>query len=52
MTMTTVVARPCSRTSLGGTFHGHLVSDFYCGYNVYAGKQQSAVGICCAICTP
>lgn len=25
---------------LGGTFHGHLVSDFYCGYNDYAGKHQ------------
>lgn len=25
---------------LGGQFHGHLVSDFYCGYNDYAGKQQ------------
>jgi transposase len=25
---------------LGGTFHGHLVSDFYCGYNDYAGKKQ------------
>ncbi len=25
---------------LGGCFHGHLVSDFYCGYNEYAGKHQ------------
>lgn len=25
---------------LGGQFHGHLVSDFYCGYNDYAGKHQ------------
>jgi transposase len=25
---------------LGGTFAGHLVSDFYCGYNQYAGKHQ------------
>ena len=25
---------------LGGQFHGHLVSDFYCGYNEYAGKHQ------------
>jgi hypothetical protein len=25
---------------LGGRFHGHLVSDFYCGYNGYAGKHQ------------
>jgi hypothetical protein len=25
---------------LGGQFHGHLVSDFYCGYNEYAGKKQ------------
>jgi hypothetical protein len=25
---------------LGGTFAGHLVSDFYCGYNGYAGKHQ------------
>lgn len=25
---------------LGGTFRGHLVSDFYCGYNDYAGKHQ------------
>jgi len=25
---------------LGGQFTGHLVSDFYCGYNVYAGKHQ------------
>jgi hypothetical protein len=25
---------------LGGTFDGHLVSDFYCGYNAYAGKHQ------------
>lgn len=25
---------------LGGQFHGHLVSDFYCGYNAYAGKKQ------------
>jgi transposase len=25
---------------LGGKFHGHLVSDFYCGYNEYAGKHQ------------
>jgi transposase len=25
---------------LGGQFSGHLVSDFYCGYNVYAGKHQ------------
>src|SRR5439155_11624460 len=25
---------------LGGTFQGHLVSDFYCGYNDYAGKKQ------------
>jgi hypothetical protein len=25
---------------LGGRFTGHLVSDFYCGYNEYAGKHQ------------
>ena len=25
---------------LDGQFHGHLVSDFYSGYNVYAGKHQ------------
>jgi transposase len=25
---------------LGGKFAGHLVSDFYCGYNEYAGKHQ------------
>jgi hypothetical protein len=25
---------------LEGTFNGHLVSDFYCGYNAYAGKHQ------------
>jgi hypothetical protein len=25
---------------LGGRFDGHLVSDFYCGYNAYAGKHQ------------
>ena len=25
---------------LGGEFAGHLVSDFYCGYNEYAGKHQ------------
>jgi transposase len=25
---------------LGGQFGGHLVSDFYCGYNEYAGKHQ------------
>lgn len=25
---------------LGGRFTGHLVSDFYCGYNDYAGKHQ------------
>jgi transposase len=25
---------------LAGRFHGHLVSDFYCGYNEYAGKHQ------------
>ncbi len=25
---------------LGGSFKGHLVSDFYCGYNEYAGKHQ------------
>ena len=25
---------------LGGQFAGHLVSDFYCGYNEYAGKKQ------------
>jgi hypothetical protein len=25
---------------LDGRFHGHLVSDFYCGYNAYAGKHQ------------
>ncbi len=25
---------------LGGTFRGHLVSDFYAGYNIYAGKHQ------------
>jgi transposase len=25
---------------LGGTFEGHLVSDFYGSYNVYAGKHQ------------
>jgi hypothetical protein len=25
---------------LGGRFDGHLISDFYCGYNEYAGKHQ------------
>jgi transposase len=25
---------------LDGQFNGHLVSDFYCGYNQYAGKHQ------------
>lgn len=25
---------------LGGTLHGHLVSDFYGGYNIYAGQHQ------------
>jgi len=25
---------------LDGRFDGHLVSDFYCGYNIYAGKHQ------------
>jgi len=25
---------------LGAKFSGHLVSDFYCGYNQYAGKHQ------------
>jgi hypothetical protein len=25
---------------LGGQFDGHLVSDFYCGYNAYGGKHQ------------
>jgi hypothetical protein len=25
---------------LAGRFEGHLVSDFYCGYNDYAGKHQ------------
>jgi transposase len=25
---------------LGGRFDGHLVSDFYCGYNEYAGQHQ------------
>ena len=25
---------------LDGQFDGHLVSDFYCGYNLYAGKHQ------------
>jgi len=25
---------------MGGQFSGHLVSDFYCGYNEYAGKHQ------------
>ncbi len=25
---------------LEGKFSGHLVSDFYCGYNEYAGKHQ------------
>ena len=25
---------------LGGTFDGHLVSDFYSGYSIYAGKHQ------------
>jgi hypothetical protein len=28
------------RRILGGQFKGHLVSDFYCGYNGYAGKHQ------------
>lgn len=28
------------RRFLGGRFHGHLVSDFYCGYNEYDGKKQ------------
>ena len=25
---------------LAAQFKGHLVSDFYCGYNEYAGKNQ------------
>ena len=28
------------RRLLGSQFTGHLVSDFYCGYNIYAGKHQ------------
>ena len=28
------------REVLGDEFHGHLVSDFYAGYNDYAGKHQ------------
>jgi hypothetical protein len=28
------------RRILGGQFHGHLVSDFYRGYNGYVGKHQ------------
>jgi transposase len=28
------------RRILAGRFKGHLVSDFYCGYNGYAGKHQ------------
>jgi len=28
------------RRILGGEFHGHLVSDFYCGYNDYEGQHQ------------
>lgn len=32
--------QPVVRRILGGQFKGHLVSDFYCGYNGYAGKHQ------------
>jgi len=32
--------QPVVRRMLGGAFTGHLVSDFYCGYNIYAGKHQ------------
>jgi transposase len=32
--------QPVVRRILGGAFAGHLVSDFYCGYNIYAGKHQ------------
>jgi transposase len=32
--------QPVVRRILDGQFTGHLVSDFYCGYNVYAGKHQ------------
>jgi len=28
------------RRMVGGQFDGHHLSDFYCGYNIYAGKQQ------------
>jgi transposase len=33
-------ARAVVKGILGDEFHGHLVSDFYCGYNDYAGPQQ------------
>jgi hypothetical protein len=33
-------AQAVVKRMLGGTFTGHLVSDFYCGYNEYAGKHQ------------
>ena len=37
--MTTVVGKRWSSASWVASFHGHLVSDFYCGYNEYAGKH-------------
>jgi transposase len=33
-------AQQVVRRILGDQFDGHLVSDFYCGYNGYAGKHQ------------
>ena len=33
-------AAAVAKRILGGTFQGHLVSDFYAGYNIYAGKHQ------------
>ncbi len=29
---------------LGGRFDGHLVSDFYCGYNAYAWQTSALLG--------
>ena len=40
MNMTTVAGKRWSSASWVAQFHGHLVSDFYCGYNEYAGKHQ------------
>jgi hypothetical protein len=33
-------AQAVVKRMMGGQFSGHLVSDFYCGYNDYAGKHQ------------